>query len=414
MATTKLYLDDRVLRQDGRASLKVVLRNRGTVAHMPLGIAIPPACWKDDKVVLSKVKSIDELLPAKPIVLNNEIKGKLAKINLAVSEICGVKSNISATALRGKVQNVLEGKVMDMAEGTKTLIECYDEYIASREKASTRATIQIARNHVVRAYKRAMSIRMDDIDEDWVEGYVDILRNGNAKAAPVAPNTAWNYYQLLKTMWRYSQKKKYVPKTDNPFECISLSKTATRSRALEVEDVRKIWFYEAKASEDKEWTGRVKEKARDLFKLIICLCGINMADLYELKESDIRGGRLEADRKKTGVHINIKLEPEALELINKYKKDGYLIGKLRSASANATSRKMNFVLGKYMPGLTIYWARHTWASLAVELDIPDRTVFMGLAHKQGSYSDETYITMRNRKLDEANRRILDYIICGKT
>lgn len=413
MATTKLYLDDRVLKQDGCAPLKVVLRNRGTVAHMPLGIALPPACWKDDKVILSKVKSIDALLPNKPVVLNNEIKAKMAKINLAVAEICGLKSNISASALRAKVQGILEGKEPDSTGGDRTLIACYDEYIASREKASTRATIQIARNHVVRAYKRAMSIRMDDIDEDWVKGYVDILRKGNARAAPVAPNTAWNYYQLLKTMWKYSQKKKYVAKTDNPFDGISLSKMATRSRALEVEDVRKIWFYDSKTSGDKEWTGRVKEKARDLFKLIICLCGINMADLYELKESDIRGGRLETDRKKTGVHINIKLEPEALELIDKYKKDGYIIGKLRSSSANATSQKMNFVLGKHVPGLTIYWARHTWASLAVELDIPDRTVFMGLAHKQGSYSDETYITMRNRKLDEANRRIIDYIIGNK-
>ena len=413
MATTKLYLDDRVLKQDGCAPLKVVLRNRGTVAHMPLGIALPPACWRDDKVVLSKVKSIDALLPNKPVVLNNEIKAKMAKINLAVAEICGLKSNISASALRTKVQGILEGREPDSEPEGRTLIACYDEYIASREKASTRATIQIARNHVVRAYKRAMSIRMDDIDEDWVKGYVDILRKGNARTAPVAPNTAWNYYQLLKTMWKYSQKKKYVPKTDNPFDGISLPKMATRSKALEVEDVRRIWFYDAKTSGDKEWTGRVKERARDLFKLIICLCGINMADLYELKESDIRGGRLETDRKKTGVHINIKLEPEALELIGRYKKDGYLIGKLRSSSADATSRKMNFVLGKHFPGLTIYWARHTWASLAVELDIPDRTVFMGLAHKQGSYSDETYITMRNRKLDEANRRIIDYIIGNK-
>ena len=58
----------------------------------------------------------------------------------------------------------------------------------------------------------------------------------------------------------------------------------------------------------------------------------------------------------------------------------------------------------------MYWARHTWASLAVELDIPDRTVFMGLAHRQGKASDETYITMRNRKLDIANRKVIDYVL----
>lgn len=413
MATTRIYLDARTLRKDGCAPLKVVIRNRGTVAHLPLDIAIPPECWKDDKVVLSKVKALDELLPAKPALLNNEIKTMLSKINLAVSEICGLKANISASVLRNKVMARIEGRLTDNGASDKTLLECYDEYIASLEKDSSRATIRVARNHVERAYKKAHAIRLADIDEEWVKEYVDILKSGNTRVTPLAQNTANSYFTMIKTMWRFAQRNKYVPKTDNPFENISVPKVATRSKALEVEEVRRIWFYDAKTSGDKKASLRPKERARDLFKLIICLCGINMADLYDLKESDIRGGRLETDRKKTGTHINIKLEPEALEIINKYKKDGYIIGKLRSTSANITSQCMNYTLRKFMPGLSVYWARHTWASLAVELDIPDRTVFMGLAHKQGSYSDETYITMRHRKLDEANRRIIDYII-GKT
>lgn len=413
MATTNLYLDDRVLRKDGCAPLKVILRNRGTVAHLPLGIAIPPQCWKDGKVVLSKSKAVDDLLPNKPAVLNTEIRAMVAKINLAVTNICSSKSNIPASSLRLKVQSALEGRDVEAESGSMTLVKCWEEYLTSLEKESSRLTMRTPLNFVIRAYKRPHSIFLDDIDERWVEEFVALLKKGNERVKPLSQNTANNYYTALKVVWHFAHKRRYVPRTNDPFADISVPKVATRSRALEVEDVRKIWFYDADKHGDSGYSAFLKERARDLFKLIICLCGINMADLYELKESDIRGGRLETDRRKTGVHINIKLEPEALEIIKRYKKDGYLIGKLRSNSANATSLKMNCALSKHMPGLTIYWARHTWASLAVELDIPDRTVFMGLAHKQGSYSDETYITMRNRKLDEANRRVIDYILCGK-
>jgi integrase len=414
MATTNLYLDDRVLRKDGCAPLKVVLRNRGTVAHLPLGIAIPPQCWKDGKVILCKNKALDDLLPDKPTALNTEIRTMMAKINLAVTDICAAKSSIHASSLRLKVQSALEGRDVEAEDGDMTLIKCWEEYLTTIEKESSRLTLRIPLNFVIRAYKRPHNILLDDIDERWVEDFVTLMKKGNERVKPVSQNTASNYFTVLKTVWHFAHKRKYVPRTNDPFADITVSKVATRSRALEVEDVRKIWFYDADEQNDLGYSALTKERARDVFKLIICLCGINMADLYELKESDIRAGRLETDRRKTGVHINIKLEPEALEIIKRYKKDGYLIGKLRANSANTTSAKINAALSKHLPGLTIYWARHTWASLAVELDIPDRTVFMGLAHKQGSYSDETYITMRNRKLDEANRRIIDYILCGRT
>lgn len=413
MATTNLYLDDRVLRKDGCAPLKVILRNRGTVAHLPVGIAIPPQCWKEGKVILSKIRAIDDLLPNKPVVLNTEIRALMAKINLAVTDICNAKSNIPASSLRLKVQSALEGRDVEADNGNMTLTKCWEEYLTTIEKDSSRMTMRIPMNFIIRAYKKAHNILLDDIDERWVEEFVALMKKGNERVKPVSQNTASNYYTILKTVWHFAHKRKYVPRTNDPFADITVAKVATRSRALEIEDVRKIWFYDADEQNDIGYSALTKERARDLFRLLICLCGINMADLYELRESDIRGGRLETDRRKTGVHINIKLEPEAMEIIKKYKKDGYLIGKLRSTSANTTSLKMNSALSKHLPGLTIYWARHTWASLAVELDIPDRTVFMGLAHKQGSYSDETYITMRNRKLDEANRRIIDYIICAK-
>lgn len=61
------------------------------------------------------------------------------------------------------------------------------------------------------------------------------------------------------------------------------------------------------------------------------------------------------------------------------------------------------------PELTMYHARHTWASLAAELDIPKETIAAAPGHSQSSVTD-IYIDFDQRKVDEANRRVIDYVL----
>jgi integrase len=61
------------------------------------------------------------------------------------------------------------------------------------------------------------------------------------------------------------------------------------------------------------------------------------------------------------------------------------------------------------PKLSTYWARHTWATIAAELDIPKETIAAGLGHNIGSPITSIYIDFNMKKVDEANRKIIDYI-----
>lgn len=411
MATLTLYLDDRTIRKDGCAPVKLIIRNRGTTSHLPLGIAVPPPCWKDGKVVLTKRANVDAMLPARPLVLNNQISNLVSRITLFVNETCGVKGNMSASVIKDKALLFLAGKDPNAPSGDKTLVEAWEEYLDQKIKERSRVTMRNPLAHILKSVKKASSLRFDDIDEAWIRKWIKTMQDGTPTTPALATNTIHYYYGTFKTVWHYAQKKKYVSRDHNPYEDITVSTVATKSRALLAEDARKIWFYDE--TTDQEPSKAKKDRkvlARDLFRLMFCFCGINMADLHDLTEADIRNGRLETDRKKTGVHINIKVEPEAMEIINKYKKDGYLIGKIRRAESEYTLRIFNNALKELNPEYTSYWARHTWVSLSIELDTPDRTVFMGIAHSQGKRSDETYVTMRNRKLDLANRRVIDYVL----
>ncbi|MFK2229309.1 integrase [Bacteroides fragilis] len=56
-----------------------------------------------------------------------------------------------------------------------------------------------------------------------------------------------------------------------------------------------------------------------------------------------------------------------------------------------------------------YWARHTWATIAAGLDIPKETISEALGHEIGSSVTSIYIDFNRQKVDDANRKVIDYI-----
>ena len=57
-----------------------------------------------------------------------------------------------------------------------------------------------------------------------------------------------------------------------------------------------------------------------------------------------------------------------------------------------------------MPGLTSYYARHTWATLAFDLGILDHVIAMGLSHENGKTNTNLFYIN-----DRANRMVIDYV-----
>jgi integrase len=62
--------------------------------------------------------------------------------------------------------------------------------------------------------------------------------------------------------------------------------------------------------------------------------------------------------------------------------------------------------------LTSYSMRHTWATLAAELDIPKETISAALGHGKKTVTD-IYIKFDRKKIDEANRKVIDYVFCSR-
>lgn len=203
-----------------------------------------------------------------------------------------------------------------------------------------------------------------------------------------------------------------------PFKAYKIKKENTVHRALTEDQLRLIKYAD---------TPYFALEYRDMFMLSMYLIGINPKDLLYLNTDNIINGRIVYHRYKTGKLYNIKIEPEALEILQKYKGDRYLLNMLDRYKdyldylhhMNDGLKKLGigYIDGKgYVDGgkpicgdLTSYWARHTWATLAWRMGISKDIISQALGHSNGVAVTDIYIEYDGEKVDEANRKVIDYI-----
>ncbi|MCF0248064.1 MAG: hypothetical protein HUJ86_05585, partial [Synergistes sp.] len=206
--------------------------------------------------------------------------------------------------------------------------------------------------------------------------------------------------------------------TNYPFRKFKIRHEATRKRALTVEQLRELFSMEV-----DDW----QREYRDFFMLTFLLIGINAVDLCHIRE--VVNGRVEYRRSKTGRLYSVKVEPEAAAVAARLAgKDWWICPRDRYASQKEYLRHANRAMQRVgevervgrggrkvitprFPGITTYWMRHSWATIAAGLDIPKETIAAALGHGGNGVTD-IYIDFDRRKVDEANRRVIDYVFGG--
>jgi integrase len=125
-----------------------------------------------------------------------------------------------------------------------------------------------------------------------------------------------------------------------------------------------------------------------------------------------------------GSHSSILLliQPEAQEIINRYRNDDdshylltfidkYLSYDNFKSFLSKKIREIAEITG--YKGLTMYWARYSWATIADSLDIPEKTISKGLGHVDKSMAGRKYIAYDWSKVDRANEFVISFVIKGK-
>lgn len=144
----------------------------------------------------------------------------------------------------------------------------------------------------------------------------------------------------------------------------------------------------------------------------------DISDLAELTWKDVRNGRVYYRRNKTGRLFSIRIEPEAQAIINRWKGEEHLLAVFdRYKKPSEYNRRLRDALQRLSdksgqliePDCTSNWARHTWATIAADLDYTEEALSWGMGHKTGHRVTEIYIHRSDAKCDEANRAVIDYL-----
>lgn len=154
-------------------------------------------------------------------------------------------------------------------------------------------------------------------------------------------------------------------------------------------------------------------------------------DLAHLHKNDLNGELLTCHRQKTGTELCVKVVPEAMVLIDRYRNNEpdspYLLNFLSGTCSDKEAfeeyqeklRELNSQLSKLpelcgVEGVKVssYTARHTWATLAKYCQVPEEIISEGLGHSSLEVTRTYLKSFEGDELEKANRIIIDYIVTG--
>ena len=142
--------------------------------------------------------------------------------------------------------------------------------------------------------------------------------------------------------------------------------------------LRHTFFFNGKNPETK-LKASLPELSKDIAEMVFCLAGMNTADIFELRKSNLKEGMLCYQRQKTkkfrrdGAYLEIKIPERIMPLFNKYIDDEdseYLLNfNKRYQDSNCFNINVNHGLKAYceyneLPKMCIYNFRHSWATIA--------------------------------------------------
>jgi site-specific recombinase XerD len=396
MATVKFYLDKRRQKKDGTYPIKLnVFHNKQIMIATQLSASEKE--WNGNEYSVRAQNYKPRNIVARGII------NKAETVIFTLEQQEKLKSTTDK-ALKKLIEDAISSKV----ENPKTFLYYLDEFVSKKTNQGTKSIYTTTRNKIEEYDSHCT---FESMDKSWLENFEMWM----AKTMKV--NAYAIHLRNIRSVFNYAIDEEYT--TLYPFRRFSIKKEETRKRSLTAEQLRLLRDYPCE---------EYQIRYRDMFMLMFYLIGVNAADLFNAKHSALVNGRFEYKRAKTGKLYSIKVEPEAQAIIEKYKGKDYLLNIMdeygnykdflhrmgiglkqigeteRKGLGGKKSRNPLF------PDLSSYWARHTWATVAAELDVPKEVIAHALGHSwANSTTTDIYIRFDMKKVDEANRKVIDFV-----
>lgn len=256
-------------------------------------------------------------------------------------------------------------------------------------------------------FRNQEDLMLDCLTSEVMEAY-EAWQQGRG----VSPNTISFYTRILRAVYHRAVEQDII-EDRNPFRHVYTGVDKTVKRALPLGTIKKIKALDLSLTSSLDF-------ARDMFMISFYLRGMSFIDMAFLKKSDLKKGYVTYRRRKTNQRLIIEWTKEMQMILDKYPENAsdYLLPIIRNPGTNerCVYRNVGYninhnlksiagMVGVQIP-LTLYVARHSWASAAKAKGIPLSVISEGMGHDSEATTQIYLASLDTSAVDKANSIIL--------
>lgn len=404
MASIKLYYDTRSRSKDGTSPVKLLVTQKGSGLYIALNVRLTPAEWDAFNAELAAGPKM-RLSGKGRFIHDQRLRAETFLLDLRRTEDV---DGMGTKELRDRISAHLSGAEYRPSGGR--FVPHYERFVSRRNAKGTKDLYNQTLSKMRKFEPVLDGFRFEDITTAWLNDFDTFLKETTSS------NIRNRHFRQIKAVFNDAIAERAT--TWNPFVGFKMPKLeATRHRDMTVEQLRQLRDYPCMPWQ-KEYV--------DMFMLSFYLIGINIVDLLTARKEDVHDGRLDYVRSKTGRPYSIKIEPEAQAIIDRYPGKDWLLSPMdRYADHKNYLQHMNNALKKVglhyvtsrekvgealFPGISSYWARHAWGTIAFDAGDSLDGVGLSLGHSWVTKSiTAVYVNFGHKRVDRLNRRVLDLL-----
>lgn len=256
-------------------------------------------------------------------------------------------------------------------------------------------------------FRKDEDIMLDCINSEVMEAY-----EAWHKQRGISPNTISFYTRVLRAVYNRAVEEDII-ENRNPFRHVYTGVDKTIKRALPLPIIKTIRTLDLSLTPALDY-------ARDMFILSFMLRGMSFIDMAYLRKSDLTNGYITYRRRKTGQQLSIEWTKEMQQILDKYPENEsqYLLPIIKHSGTNEryTYRNVGYNINRNLKTiakeiglsipLTLYVARHSWASVAKAKGIPLGVISEGMGHDSEATTQIYLASLDTSVVDKANSLIL--------
>ena len=256
-------------------------------------------------------------------------------------------------------------------------------------------------------FRKGRDVLLEDLNSDLMLRYETYLRNKG-----LAKNSTSFYMRILRAVYNRAVEKDLTTNR-NPFKHVYTGIDRTVKRAISLKAIKQIKNLDLSLQPSLDF-------ARDMFLFSFYTRGMSFIDMAYLKKKDLSNGILSYRRRKTGQQLIIRWEKCMQEIVDKYEDplSEYMLCIIKPMNGDARKQYQNAMylinhklksignmIGIHLP-LTMYVARHSWASVAKSKNVPISVISEGMGHDSQMTTQIYLASLDNTVVDRANFQIL--------